>query len=171
MTDDQTKKVIRKKVDESVESAFGVLRKRIDKFGVTQPNIAKLGQTGRILVELPGAKDVDRIKRLLQSTAQLEFWETYKIDEMGGFLMSANDLLKKSEKVVVAKDVKTVAGDSINAMLTSKTKDSVADKKGKNPLLDKFVSQGGGPVLGVVSVKDTAKINSYLKIEPAMTMC
>ena len=163
MTDDQTKKVIRKKVDESVESAFGVLRKRIDKFGVTQPNIAKLGQTGRILVELPGAKDVDRIKRLLQSTAQLEFWETYKIDEMGGFLMSANEALKKSEKEVVAKDVKTVAGDSINAMLTSKTKDSVADKKGKNPLLDKFVSQGGGPVLGVVSVKDTAKINSYLK--------
>ncbi len=163
MTDDQTKKVITKKVDESVESAFGVLRKRIDKFGVTQPNIAKLGQTGRILVELPGAKDVDRIKRLLQSTAQLEFWETYKIDEMGGFLMSANEALKKSEKEVVAKDVKAVAGDSINAMLTSKTKDSVADKKGKNPLLDKFVSQGGGPVLGVVSVKDTAKINSYLK--------
>jgi SecD/SecF fusion protein len=163
MTDDQTKKVIRKKVDESVESAFGVLRKRIDKFGVTQPNIAKLGQTGRILVELPGAKDVDRIKRLLQSTAQLEFWETYKIDEMGGFLMAANDLLKKSEKEVVAKDVKTVAGDSINAMLTSKTKDSVADKKGKNPLVDKFVSQGGGPVLGVVSVKDTAKINAYFK--------
>ena len=163
MTDDQTKKVIRKKVDESVESAFGVLRKRIDKFGVTQPNIAKLGQTGRILVELPGAKDVDRIKRLLQSTAQLEFWETYKIDEMGSFLMSANEALKKSEKEVVAKDVKTVAGDSINAMLTSKTKDSVADKKGKNPLLDKFVSQGGGPVLGVVSVKDTAKINSYFK--------
>ena len=163
MTDDQTKKVIRKKVDESVESAFGVLRKRIDKFGVTQPNIAKLGQTGRILVELPGAKDVDRIKRLLQSTAQLEFWETYKIDEMGGFLMATNDLLKKSEKEVVAKDVKTVAGDSINAMLTSKTKDSVADKKGKNPLVDKFVSQGGGPVLGVVSVKDTAKINAYFK--------
>jgi len=94
MTDDQVKKVINRKVDESVESAFEVLRKRIDKFGVTQPNIAKLGQTGRILVELPGAKDVDRIKKLLQSTAQLEFWETYKIDEMGGFLMATNEALK-----------------------------------------------------------------------------
>jgi SecD/SecF fusion protein len=71
MTDDETKKVIRRKVDESIESAFEVLRKRIDKFGVTQPNIQKLGQSGRILVELPGAKDVDRIKKLLQSTAQL----------------------------------------------------------------------------------------------------
>jgi len=164
MTDDQTKKVIRKKVDESVESAFGVLRKRIDKFGVTQPNIAKLGQTGRILVELPGAKDVDRIKKLLQSTAQLEFWETYKIDEIGPFLMSANDALKKSEKPAVSKDVNAAANDSLSKMLTSnKSKDSVADKKGGNPLLDKFVSQGGGPVLGIVAAKDTAKINAYFK--------
>ena len=65
MTDAQVQKVIKRKVDESVESAFGVLRKRIDKFGVTQPNIQKLGESGRILVELPGAKDVDRIKKLL----------------------------------------------------------------------------------------------------------
>ena len=163
MTDAQTKKVINKKVDESVESAFEVLRKRIDKFGVTQPNIAKLGQTGRILVELPGAKDVDRIKLLLQRTAQLEFWETYKIDEMGSFLMATNDLLKKSENAVATKEVKTAATDSLTAMLTDKSKDSVADKKGSNPILDKFVAQGGGPVLGIVSVKDTAKINSYFK--------
>ena len=162
MTDAQTKKVIIKKVDESVESAFEVLRKRIDKFGVTQPNIAKLGQTGRILVELPGAKDVDRIKLLLQRTAQLEFWETYKIEEIGGFLMAANDALKKSE-VATTKEVKTAAKDSLTAMLTDKSKDSVADKKGNNPLLDKFVAQGGGPILGIVSVKDTAKINSYFK--------
>jgi SecD/SecF fusion protein len=85
MTDAQVQKVIKRKVDESVESAFKVLRERIDKFGVTQPNIQKLGETGRILVELPGAKDVDRIKKLLQSKAQLEFWETYKIEEVGNF--------------------------------------------------------------------------------------
>jgi SecD/SecF fusion protein len=164
MTDDQAKKIIRKKVDESVESAFGVLRKRIDKFGVEQPNIAKIGQTGRILVELPGAKDVDRIKKLLQTTAQLEFWETYKIEEIGGFLMAANDVLKKTEVATTTKDVKTAATDSLTAMLTDKSKDSVAaNKKGGNPLLDKFVSQGGGPVLGIVATKDTAKINAYFK--------
>ena len=76
MEDNQTQNVIRRKIDESIVSAFEVLRKRIDKFGVTQPNIQRLGTSGRILVELPGAKDVERIKSLLQSTAQLEFWET-----------------------------------------------------------------------------------------------
>lgn len=164
MTDDQVKKVIRRKVDESVESAFGVLRKRIDKFGVTQPNIAKLGQTGRILVELPGAKDVDRIKKLLSSTAQLEFWETYKIEEVGQFLMSANEALKATEKSTATKEVKETANDSLSKLLADSKKDSTdTSKKGNNPLFDKFVSQGGGPILGIVGVNDTAKVNSYLK--------
>lgn len=165
MTDDQAKKVIRKKVDESIESAFEVLRKRIDKFGVTQPNIQKLGQSGRILVELPGAKDVDRIKKLLQSTAQLEFWETYKIDELGNFLMAANNALKATEKEVApAAETATATNDSINKLLTDdKAKDSTATKKGQNPLIDKMVAQGGGAILAVVDPKDTAAINGYLK--------
>lgn len=143
MTDAQVKKVISRKVDESVESAFGVLRKRIDKFGVTQPNIQKLGESGRILVELPGAKDVDRIKKLLQSTAQLEFWETYKIEEIGNFLMAANESLKKTE--IKTTEVKPVVKDSLSALLTDE-KDSTATKKGENPLFDKIIGQGGGPV-------------------------
>lgn len=165
MTDDQTKKVIRRKVDESIESAFEVLRKRIDKFGVTQPNIQKIGQSGRILVELPGAKDVDRIKKLLQSTAQLEFWETYKIDELGNFLMATNNALKLTEKAVaVTPETATAANDSINKLLTDdKVKDSTAAKKGDNPLLDKFVAQGGGAILAIVDPKDTSAINSYFK--------
>ena len=166
MTDAQAKKVIRRKVDESIESAFEVLRKRIDKFGVTQPNIQKLGQSGRILVELPGAKDVDRIKKLLQSTAQLEFWETYKIDDLGNFLMATNNALKLTEKApAVAKtETKSAVSDSINKLLTDdKVKDSTAAKKGDNPLLDKFVSQGGGAILAIVDPKDTASINSYFK--------
>lgn len=160
MTDAQVQKVIKRKVDESVESAFGVLRKRIDKFGVTQPNIQKLGESGRILVELPGAKDVDRIKKLLQSTAQLEFWETYKIDEIGTFLMAANESLKKTEINKV--ETKKTPKDSISALLTD-GKDSAATKKGNNPLLDKIIQQGGGPVLGLFSPKDTAVVNGYLK--------
>ncbi|MGO4905925.1 protein translocase subunit SecDF [Flavobacterium sp. W20_MBD1_R3] len=160
MTDAEVEKVIKRKVDESVESAFGVLRERIDKFGVTQPNIQKLGETGRILVELPGAKDVDRIKRLLQSTAQLEFWETYKIEEIGNFLMAANESLKKTE--INTTEVKPVVKDSLSALL-SDGKDSATTEKGNNPLFDKIIGQGGGPVLGLFSPKDTATVNGYLK--------
>jgi SecD/SecF fusion protein len=160
MNDKEAQKVIRRKVDESVDSAFGVLRKRIDKFGVTQPNIQKLGESGRILVELPGAKDVDRIKKLLQSTAQLEFWETYKIDEIGNFLMAANEALKKTE--IKTTEVKKVAKDTLSALLTDK-KDSVDTKVGNNPILDKIIQQGGGPVLGMFSPKDTAVVGGYLR--------
>jgi SecD/SecF fusion protein len=160
MTDAQAQKVIKRKVDESVDSAFGVLRKRIDKFGVTQPNIQKIGETGRILVELPGAKDVDRIKKLLQSTAQLEFWETYKVEEIGNFLMAANEALKKTE--IKTPEVKAVVKDTLSALLTDK-KDSVDTKKGNNPILDKIIQQGGGPVLGLFSPKDTAVVGGYLR--------
>ncbi len=160
MNDAQAQKVIKRKVDESVESAFGVLRKRIDKFGVTQPNIQKLGESGRILVELPGAKDVDRIKKLLQSTAQLEFWETYKVEEIGNFLMTANEALKKTE--IKTPEVKAVVKDTLSALLTDK-KDTAVAKKGNNPLLDKIIQQGGGPVLGMFSPKDTAAVGGYLR--------
>ena len=167
MTDDQVKKVITQKVDESVESAFGVLRKRIDKFGVTQPNIAKLGQTGRILVELPGAKDVDRIKKLLQSTAQLEFWETYNAQDFMGFLSTANESLKATVKNDVV--AKATPNDSISKLLTD-DKDSTATKKRNNPIFDKFVAQGGGAILAIVNTKDTAAINGYLKRPEILAM-
>ncbi len=160
MSDAEVQKVIRQKVDESIGSAFEVLRKRIDKFGVTQPNIQRLGQSGRILVELPGAKDVDRIKKLLQSTAQLEFWETYKIDEVGPFLVAANNALKATEKNI---DIKEKPSTGIDTLLTDKTKDTVSANKSQGPIFDKIVTQGGGPVLAVFATKDTAAINGYLK--------
>jgi SecD/SecF fusion protein len=166
-TDAEVKKVIRRKVDESITSAFEVLNKRIDKFGVVQPNIQRLGQSGRILVELPGAKDVDRIKKLLQSTAQLEFWETYKVDELGNFLMAANESLKKSETAApvaaTADTTKTAKSDDVSKLLGAESKDSAAAKKGNNPLTDRFISIGGGPVLALVAPKDTAAVNGYLK--------
>ncbi|HEU0137825.1 MAG TPA: protein translocase subunit SecDF [Flavobacterium sp.] len=163
MSDADVKKVVRTKVDESIESAFEVLRNRIDKFGVTQPNIQKIGQSGRILVELPGAKDVDRISKLLQSTAQLEFWETYKIEEFGEFMMAANEALKATEKAVNTTETATTATDTIGSLLTDTAADTTAAAKGNNPLFDKFITQGGGPVLAVVAPKDTAVINKYLQ--------
>ncbi|WNM18736.1 protein translocase subunit SecDF [Flavobacterium capsici] len=159
MSDDQVKKVLAKKVDESVESAFGVLRSRIDKFGVTQPNIAKLGQTGRILIELPGAKDVDRIKKLVSSKAELEFWETYKAEDFYQFLGAANEALKSTVQPETAEVEKPK--DSIAALLTDNAADSTATKKGNNPLFDKL-SQGGGPILGIANGKDVETINGYL---------
>ncbi|SFA87584.1 SecD/SecF fusion protein [Flavobacterium swingsii] len=164
MSDSDAKKVINKKVEESIESAFRVLRERIDKFGVTQPNIVKLGSTGRILVELPGAKDVDRAKKLLSSTAQLEFWETLKVEEIGSYLGSVNEALKKTEKSVVAEAPK--ATSKIDSLLVDKTvKDSTATKADAGPFFSKIVSGGqqGSPVLAYVKSKDTAAINSYFK--------
>lgn len=160
MTNAQIEPIIKQKVQESVESAFKVLRERIDKFGVTQPNIQLLGNSGRILVELPGAKDVDRIKRLLQSTAQLEFWETYKVEEVGNFLMAANELLKKTEVKEETSEIKEAA-KGLDSLLT----DNVDSTKVQvNPLFDSMLMPGqqGTPYVGVFNVKDTAKISSYL---------
>jgi SecD/SecF fusion protein len=159
MSDDEVKKVIRKKVGESIDSAFGVLSERIDKFGVVQPNIQKMGESGRIMVELPGAKDIDRVKKLLQSTAQLEFWEAYKVTDLQNFLFAANEALKKTEKTDT-KETAVAANDSIDKLLGSK--DSATAKKGNNPLFDKIQLSPGGPIIGMVSTKDTAKVNSYL---------
>jgi SecD/SecF fusion protein len=159
------KRIIKTKVDESIVSAFEVLRKRIDKFGVTQPNIQRLGQSGRILVELPGVKDIDRVTALLQSTAQLEFWETFKAQEMGNFIMAANNALKATEP-------KTDAAPVV-AIDTTKTKKDVSDllvddkkvdtKTEKQPLVDKFIAYGNGPILAYFAPSDTAVVNSYLK--------
>ena len=100
MSDEEVKGVIRRKVDESVISAFEVLRERIDGFGVTQPNIQREGNSGRILVELPGARDIARAQDLLSSTAQLEFWETYNFSELYQFFESAT-MSKTTKKEVI----------------------------------------------------------------------
>ncbi|HYD91378.1 MAG TPA: protein translocase subunit SecDF [Flavobacterium sp.] len=161
MTDDQVKAVIKKKVSESIDSAFRVLTERIDKFGVVQPNIQKLGETGRILVELPGAKDIDRVKKLLQSTAQLEFWETYKSNDLQNFLLAANESLKATEKAEPVKEEK--ATSAIDSLLT-KNDSATAPVAGANPLFEKFQpSPANSTIIGMAAVKDTAKVNEYFK--------
>ncbi|MDM1369733.1 protein translocase subunit SecDF [Myroides marinus] len=170
MSDSQVKAILDKKVKESIESAYRVFRERIDKFGVSQPNIQMLGDTGRILVELPGAKDVDRIKNLLQSTAQLEFWETYKVDEIGNYIMAANEYLKTTEKQPAqnaqAAKTENKANSDVEALLGTVAKDSMGNTANKefNPLLDLFAMGGqqGSPILGYFQTKDTVKVNAYL---------
>ena len=165
MSDDEVKPIIKQKIDESIVSAFEVLRKRIDKFGVTQPNIQRLGNSGRILVELPGAKDVARVKNLLQSTAQLEFWVTEKNDSFLNFLSEANEVLKE----ILIQDKPEVIENE-----TSKIDDLLADVEAndsimsseKNPLFDYLVGTGyqGGPIIGQFYAKDQNKIEQYLSM-------
>ena len=108
MSDDEVKPIIRRKIDESIVSAFEVLRERIDGFGVTQPIIQREGNSGRILVELPGARDIARAQDLLSSTAQLEFWETYKQSNtsFSTFLIQANEKLKEIVEIEEPQQIK-----------------------------------------------------------------
>ena len=167
MSDDQVKVILKRKVNESIESAYKVLTKRIDKFGVAQPNIQKIGETGRILVELPGAKDLDRVEKLLSSTAQLEFWETLRPEELGNFFTAANEALKVTEKKTTTKVAAVDTTKAVNSK--SKVDDLLADqkdpaKKQAKDLGPLFENAIGGPSgLYAYNVKDTAKINSYLK--------
>ena len=117
MSNDEVKPIIRRKIDESITSAFEVLRKRIDKFGVTQPNIQRLGNSGRILVELPGAKDVDRVKKLLQSTAQLEFWTSEKNQEYFTFLSQANQVIKANLDTEISEESVSSESSQIDDLL------------------------------------------------------
>ena len=92
-TDAQVVEVIRAEAESAISNSFNVLRNRIDRFGVTQPNIQKLGNSGRILVELPGVKEPERVRKLLQGTASLEFWATYDNAEVEAYLAEANSVL------------------------------------------------------------------------------
>ncbi len=184
MSNDVVKPILKRKIDESVVSAFEVLRKRIDKFGVTQPNIQRLGESGRILVELPGAKDVDRVRRLLQSTAQLEFWDVFKMEEVFNVLVSANNVLKEDiektkkdtkEKIEIAESVDKIIdstqvdstatdADAEIEKLLADSEDSTDVEDQVNPIFDLLAGQGGqgGPVIARVAIKDTAEFNNYL---------
>ena len=162
-SDDDMKSIIRLKIDESIISAFEVLRKRIDKFGVTQPNIQRLGSSGRILIELPGAKDIDRIQNLLQSTAQLEFWETYKNDDFINFISSVNQYLSS----IQVENLKSESTESdIDDLLSEveQTSDSIQNRS--NPLLSlvRAYSYQGGPIIARFLPRDQELVNSYLTL-------
>ena len=161
-SDDDLKSILRTKVDESIVSAFEVLRKRIDKFGVTQPNIQRLGTSGRILIELPGAKDADRIQNLLQSTAQLEFWETFKNEDLLDFLVSADQYLASIE---IETDTKSNESD-IDDLLSEVEQTSDSIQNTSNPILSlvRAYSFQGGPIIARFLPRDQDIVNSYLSL-------
>ena len=188
MSNSQVQPIIRRKVDESISSAFEVLRKRIDKFGVTNPDIKKLGNSGRISVELPGAKDISRVKNLLQSTAQLEFWETFKASDFTMFFGQLNAALQAKEAPAKAEETTPAQATTVTDTLATAATDSLArnqvdellsktteEKKDtlapaqKNPLYDLFqLTQGeNSPSIGYFLAADTTKLLSYLRGDEA----
>src|SRR3989339_21012 len=130
--------VIREEAEDAISNSFNILRNRIDRFGVTQPNIQRLGQSGRILVELPGVKDPERVRKLLQGTANLEFWETYENSEIAKSLIDANAKLKEINERLAGtfKDTTLTSNDTTlgaDSLLlankdTSKQEESVFDQ-------------------------------------------
>ncbi len=168
LTNEEVKPIIAEEVSGSISTAFEVLRSRIDKFGVTQPNIQRIGSSGRILIELPGAKDIERVKKLLQSTAELQFWEVYSNQETANFLIQADGLLTellKDEKVATTDTAKT---SDVDALL-GEVKDSVA-KTPTNKLFSVLypnIPQDANQVSSLIataSTKDTATVNKYLSM-------
>ncbi|SHJ21319.1 protein translocase subunit SecDF [Pseudozobellia thermophila] len=166
MSDDEVKPIIRRKIDESIVSAFEVLRERIDGFGVTQPNIQREGNSGRILVELPGARDIARAQDLLSSTAQLEFWETYQPNnpELQAFFFQANEKLKTLIEPD-GKEEPVKEESELDSLLSDVSQDSLDLASQRNPLFDKFQLGAPSYAVGVASVKDTAEISAYLRMK------
>ena len=169
--------VIREEAESAVANSFNVLRNRIDRFGVTQPSIQKLGNSGRILVELPGVKEPERVRKLLQGTASLEFWETFTNQEISGYLAEANAKLAEiladepeDTTVAAAAEVADSAAAGGNALLNealgqSADADAEVDAYRKaNPLFSVLSPSQftGNACIGFASAIDTAKINRYL---------
>ena len=167
-TDEQVITVLREEAESAVSNSFNVLRNRIDRFGVTQPSIQKIGNTGRILVELPGVKEPERVRKLLQGTASLEFWTTYTESEIAPYLREANALLAQLEAddEPAAELEQSTEGDIVAEELKaqdSEDADLEAYRKA-NPLFAVLSPSGfrDNACIGFAAAADTALINKYL---------
>lgn len=189
-TNEEVLKVLDTEVSSSIDNAYNILRTRIDRFGVVQPNITQLATKGRILIELPGITDSKRVRELLQGTANLEFWETYENSEVIGYLSTANNLLREIQantekaRTTTAQDsTKKAPSDTTKkgdqSLLELIEKDTAKAKAPatreefalENPLfgvLNPRVNAQGEPLgtclVGLSRGMDTAKVNVYLKM-------
>ncbi len=180
-SDSDIEKVIRAEVRDAIDNSYNVLRSRIDRFGVAQPNIQKLeGSLGRIMVEMPGVKEPERVRKLLQTSANLEFWETYSFPEIWPELQALDSKLvgggaatdstaAKEEAVAEEKAAADTAKAGIQlkpeVKKSQNTAQAAADKKA-HPLLSMVMpaqnARGGSAVVGYVMSYDTAEVNKIL---------
>lgn len=161
-TNEQVEKILKEEVTTQIDNSYNVLRTRIDRFGVVSPNIQKMERDGQILLELPGVKEPERVRKLLQGSANLEFYETYDFQK----LMPALQQLAQ-----VASNDKPAANDSIKSDSTqvaaaagstpAKVK-TAAEKKANEKGLFQLLQAGGEPVVGMASVRDTAAVNAIV---------
>ena len=161
-TDAEVIEVIRAESESAIANSFNVLRNRIDRFGVTQPNIQKLGNSGRILVELPGVKEPERVRKLLQGTASLEFWPTFNYSEVKVYLDEANALLAEIlvDDTVVEETPAVEADSLLAAELAQKAQETEILKQ--NPLYAVLApAQYESACIGYAHYADTAKINKF----------
>ena len=170
-TDEEVIAVIRESADAAVSNSFNVLRNRIDRFGVTQPNIQKLGNSGRILVELPGVKEPERVRKLLQGTASLEFWETYNFGEVEMYLNEANSALAEllaAEEDAAEEAAPAESKDVLEAELKQAEAEKAAAANDKlNPLFSVLQPAGmrENACIGFAHYSDTALVNKYFAME------
>ena len=187
-TNSEVLDVLRKETEVAIDNSFNIIRTRIDRFGVAQPNIQPLQTAGRILVELPGVDDPKRVRKLLQGTANLEFWETYDNSEVYQYLAQANQKLVEIQSIKTQVSatpadttVKAAAATSSNTLLNELDKkaktdstavDKNADVKKQFPLFSilspRATAQGQlypGAAVGTSHFKDTATVNNYLKMD------
>jgi SecD/SecF fusion protein len=169
-TDDnaKVKQVLVNELQSVADNSFNVLRTRIDRFGVVAPNIQKLDRAERILIELPGVKEPERVKKLLQGSANLEFWKTYNLQDIQGYLGAINS--RSTELLAVRNEVKTVDSTVVELDSISKVEDlDILDSqvlphhKFDKSFFDYFDGNwGGGAVVGIADKKDTAAINTII---------
>ena len=172
-SDEDVLKVIRENAESAVANSYNVLRNRIDRFGVTQPSIQQLGNTGRILVELPGVKEPERVRKLLQGTASLEFWPTFDNADIAPYLQEADAALaatvEPDSELVAEADVKEAVSDS-SSVLSDEVNASASDAKAlaeyrkAHPLFAVLQPSGfrSGACIGFANGSDTAKVNRLL---------
>lgn len=191
-TNDDVLRVLKDEAENAISNSFNILRNRIDKFGVSQPNIQRLENSGLVLIELPGVKEPERVRKLLQGTASLEFWETYEFAELFNSFMAANTKIAELRNAGAAlpaaaqdaaQEVKTEADttDADGGDLLAKIQDSEADTAAAmqnvdfarnyplfallNPNVGQNNEPSRGPVVGIAHYKDTAAINQMLAME------
>ncbi len=176
-TNEEVISVLKEEVKATVDNSFNVLRTRIDRFGVVQPNIQRLETNGRILIELPGIKEPERVRKLLQGSANLEFWETFNLTEIYSDLEKANAVIAEAiaskEAPAAKEEVKAEEANSLESLSAAASNDSIKQMEEfakANPLFSKLmISNSNGqliptPAIGVVSIRDTATVMEYLNM-------